>query len=354
MSSITRKCVNVALFLTCLGFCLPANSQTKTTKAPGASVSGRVTIRGKGAPGIVVGLRVSNVGPQSGPSYKATTDHEGTYRISDVPAGNYRITPMAPAYVGGGPDSAGNKGILLADGETVQDIDFALVPGGVVTGKVTDAEGRPLIEERVYLVSADAAERPELGPRDNDQTDDRGIYRIFGIRAGRYKVAVGRNDRSFFDSVMSARQIYKQSFYPNGNDSAKATIVEVGEGTEATNIDITVGRAEQTFAVSGRVIDGDSGQPVPNIRFGIRTVVEDRPGSSGGSFGSGAVSNGKGDFRLDNLMPGKYAVFMLPQANNDVWAEATPFEILDQDVTGLIVKAQKGAMITGGHLNRRL
>jgi hypothetical protein len=63
--------------------------------------------------------------------------------------------------------------------------------------------------------------------------------------------------------------------------------------------------------------------------------------------GSSAVSNGRGEFQVENVMPGKYAVFMVPQPNNEAWAEAVPFEVVDQDVHGLIVKAQKGAAITG-------
>jgi len=73
-----------------------------------------------------------------------------------------------------------------------------LVKGGVITGKITDVEGRPLIEEWVYLFDAEPALKQTAEKIGNvrvrdGQTDDRGIYRIFGVAAGRYKVAVGND-----------------------------------------------------------------------------------------------------------------------------------------------------------------
>src|SRR5207244_12335072 len=70
----------------------------------------------------------------------------------------------------------------------------------VITGRVTDAENKPVVEERVSLQSVDengAPSRFGVFSSPNDQmyqTDDRGIYRIYGLPAGRYKVSVGRSE----------------------------------------------------------------------------------------------------------------------------------------------------------------
>src|SRR5258706_5683266 len=78
---------------------LTAQTQGPPKKSPGGIVSGKVTIKGKAAPGIVVGVRVSQ--PMTGyePTYKGTTDQEGRYRISDVAPGSYEVAPVAPAFV---------------------------------------------------------------------------------------------------------------------------------------------------------------------------------------------------------------------------------------------------------------
>ena len=78
---------------------------------------------------------------------RGTTDAEGNYRINNVPTGKYLIYPVAPALVveNGQP----NQRLAVTAGETIRDINFAMVQGGVITGKITEANGQPLIDEVV-------------------------------------------------------------------------------------------------------------------------------------------------------------------------------------------------------------
>jgi len=41
--------------------------------------------------------------------------------------------------------------VTIAEGETVEEIDFTLVRGGVITGRVTDVDGTPLRFNRINL-----------------------------------------------------------------------------------------------------------------------------------------------------------------------------------------------------------
>ena len=329
-----------------------ANSQTiSAKKAATSTVAGRITIHGKGAAGIVVSIRSSDFSPQSGSTPKATTDLDGNYRIVDIPAGNYQVAPLAPVYIAADQLSSRSRGksLLLAEGEDVQGIDFSLVRGGVITGKVTDADGRPVVEERLAIVPADQVNaREQMFPpviSGGFQTDDRGIYRIYGIPAGRYKISVGLAEEDSYSSVRFGRAAYKRTFYPDATDPNDAKIIEIAEGTEATNIDIAVGRNLPSFAASGRVVDGETGQAVKGARFGLRRMVNDREDS----FVQGIypVSNSQGEFRMENITPGKYAIFIAPQAGSEVRADAVLFEVIDQDVTGLLLKTLKGLSISG-------
>jgi len=328
---------------------MAANSQSKTQKkTPTSGVSGRITIHGKGAAGIVVSIRNSNFSRQLAPAPKATTDQDGNYRITDIPAGNYQVSPLAPAYVA--PDlfspPAGGKTLLLGEGEDVQGIDFSLVRGGVITGKVTDADGQPVIEELLTIVPQEQANpRGQMSPLSmagGFQTDDRGIYRIYGIPAGRYKVSVGVADDGRAENVRPV--MYKRTFYPDASDPVDAGVIEVTEGTETKNVDITVGRSLPSFAASGKVVDGETGQPVMGLRFGLRRIVNEREAEFTNLF---TASNSQGEFRLENVPPGKYMVFIYPQPGSEGRADAVPFEVIDQDVTGLLVKTLKGLTITG-------
>jgi hypothetical protein len=63
--------------------------------------------------------------------------------------------PAAPAYVVAEGNSArGGKSVIVAEDEQVEDINFSMVRGGVITGKVTDADNRPLVAQQVYLYRA--------------------------------------------------------------------------------------------------------------------------------------------------------------------------------------------------------
>ena len=87
----------------------------------------------------------------------------------------------------------------------------------------------PIVEESVNLLSADPSRSCPSHLR-GVQTDDRGIYRIFGIRPGRYKVSVGQE--SVYRGVGRERRTLPVIFYPDAREAAKAMVIEVGEATE--------------------------------------------------------------------------------------------------------------------------
>jgi hypothetical protein len=352
MADLPRYALILVLSISCAVLPPRADCQTKASpKTPTSCVSGRVTIHGKGAAGITVGISGQDFFMQPAATHKATTDQDGNYRITSIPAGNYQVSPIAPVYVQLDNISPRGRGatLLLAEGEDVQGIDFSLVRGGVITGKVTDAEGRPVIEEHITILPEDQAKfrgrsfSATVGV--GFQTDDRGIYRIYGIPEGRYRVSAGQADDDPYQNSnpRSGRVAYRRTFYPDATQPDEAKVVEVTEGSENTNIDITLGRTLPGFAASGKVVDSETGQPVMGLRFALRRIITD--GNS--VMSSMTASNSQGEFRLENVTAGTYALLLIPQMGSDLTAEPVPLEIIDQDVTGLAVKTSKGLSISG-------
>jgi hypothetical protein len=347
--------LSIAIVASLAGAALGQTPDSKS-RATG-SVSGRVTIGDKPAPGIFVvagGLNQSTVTAQ------ATSDADGHYRIGGLAAGQIAITPAAPLFVlPSSPMTGTSKVITLSSGEAVEGIDFKLTRGGVITGRVVDADGRPLIEERINLIPVDengALSRQQF-PRYNYQmyqTDDRGVYRLYGVPAGRYKVSAG--DEPGTISGLRASGYYQKTYYPDATDPAKASVVDLNEGGEAKDIDISLGRRSVTYTVSGRIISADTGNPLPGISFGFGVLQRNQNQSYiAGTMSPGTPTNSQGEFRLEGVEPGHYAVFITNRfdftanANSGpgVFSDPLPFDVVDGDITNLEIKAQTGLSVSG-------
>jgi type 1 fimbria pilin len=347
MTSSTLRALGCLVLTLSAGIITAAQNQPP--KKP-SSISGKVTFKGNGLSGITVGaiFRGSITGKTR---FSAVTDTQGNYRISDLPPGNYELSPVAPQFVASG--LIFPKRVFLDEGETLDGMDFSLVRGGVISGKVTNSDGQALIEEPVQLSVPEGkpVERTEQTMRLNMyfyQTDDRGMYRIYGLPAGKYIVSTGTPDHRVTFSSRAVK--YKQTFHPSVTDASQATVIDVTEGSEATNVDIVISLRQTTYSVSGRIVDGETGKPIPNARYGLTKF--DEHGSSGTS---GPVTNALGEFKIEALLPGKYIVSLEQRAINDpfaekagnVFAEAVRFEITDQDITDLVIKTGSGASVSG-------
>ncbi|HEX8184875.1 MAG TPA: carboxypeptidase-like regulatory domain-containing protein, partial [Blastocatellia bacterium] len=166
MPALSRAAILTALMLSIVAMATarPASQQAKELKEPTATVAGRVTIGGKPAPGVMVMLLPYANYANNQAVARGNTDEDGRFRLSRVPAGRYAVRSFAPAFVSDGdePIAQPEKLIVISDGETIEGINLALKRGGVITGRVTDASGRPMIEEQVilYFMNEQEQKRP--------------------------------------------------------------------------------------------------------------------------------------------------------------------------------------------------
>jgi protocatechuate 3,4-dioxygenase beta subunit len=339
------------------GVLFSATILAQTAQKQGTAViTGRITLGGKAVAGIGVALLQAERSIDRSSVARATTDYEGRYRLTNVPAGRFSVVVLAPALVGSGEDLSGETGkvVTITEGETVEKIDFALIKGGVITGRVTDADGAPVIGERVQLNPyGEQNQNRRRGFSNFNQymyeTDDRGVYRLYGVAPGRYTVSIGEATGAGSVRVgFGGRGYYTRTFHPDVTEEAKATVIEIGEGTEAVNVDINVGRKAKSYTATGRVVD-ESGQPVVGVRVGHGALMGD--GRQMGGYGWGTLSDAKGGFRLDGLLPGRYAAFVLHEgegpSKTDSYSETATFEITEGNISGLELKMRPGSSISG-------
>jgi hypothetical protein len=341
MSRFSKKFSFAVLFLTAL--CLiPVSAQT-TKVDHTASVGGRVTVKGQPAAGVsVILLAGQRQGMRDEPLARATTDAEGRFQMSHIAAGSYRVNLSAPGYINADEDNPrrGEQTVNVEENDAIDNLNFSLKRGGVITGTVTDAAHQPLIDASVRLGTVGTNGQVTFGYQYSGETDDRGVYRIFGLPSGRYKVSVKDSGRQIVGDTLN-----QGTYYPNTREEAKAKIVEVPDGGEVTDIDIRVGEMPKTYSIYGRMIDAESGKPIVGLRYGIGEMMPNE--SQSGNFTiPGSITDAKGEFKVGGLVAGRYAVFAYNVADSNVYSEPVIVEISNADAK-IEIKTRNGASING-------
>jgi hypothetical protein len=341
--------VGALFFLT-----LIVNAQSSAPK-PNGSISGRITVDGKGAAGIpVAAVEGPSLNRRDAPA-RAFSDVEGNYQISGLAPAQYQVWTLTPALIAeptGFPNyvsySGVAKSILLGAGENVSGVDLKLLRGSVITGRVTNADNKPVVEERVSLQLVDTNGNPPRfgGPIFSTydqmfQTDDRGVYRIFDLPPGRYRVSVGYDPVT--DGMIRSRR-YDKTYYLDPTDQSKPAIIELSEGDEAKNIDIKVQPAPKTYSISGRVVDTETGVPI--AKAGVRFMPVGKDPNAGG--GLGIQADERGEFSWGGFGPGRYSVNATSESyGGNYYSDPVYLDIVDQDLNDIEVKTVPGLSIGG-------
>ena len=181
------------------------------------------------------------------------------------------------------------------------------------------------------------------------KTDDRGIYRVFGIPPGSCKVAAGAVFPAF--TAFRGQPSYVRTFFPGTTDEAKGRAIEVREEAVISNVDINVGSVVPTFSASGRIVNSETGEPLPDIRYDIH--ISAPPRGHGGEIPTAGSSNDKGEFKIESLPAGRYIVKIseptsgVAPGGGRFFGESASFEVREAAVSGIEVKATKTTGASG-------
>jgi hypothetical protein len=163
-------------------------------------------------------------------------DAEGRFAFDELPAAVYLVNAAAPGYVDDSfstTDPEQWPRYLIGSQLTVR-----LVKGGVITGRVTNSKGQPIvgIPVRATPLTGPTYFMSIHGIMGMAETDDRGIYRVYGLAPGQYSVETGGGGPfARFATTGFEREV--PTFYPSSSYET-AVPVTVRAGEEATGIDI--------------------------------------------------------------------------------------------------------------------
>jgi uncharacterized protein (DUF2141 family) len=303
------------------------------------------------------------------------TDDAGRFTFTRLPAGTYSVTARKAAYLAApyGAKRPGRTGmsIALAAGQRTP-ITISMFRGAAITGMLRDAAGLPVggVDVRVMdartLLTTNDPSTAEMG-----STDDRGVFRIYGLPPGDYFVAalpaiggsgeIAAPSTASIDAALATlasrrgagpgsaataappmrphRPVgFAPIYYPGTSSHTEAVRVHVDAGEERSGVDFEL-RSVPMAAIEGAV-RGD----VPSMAGVQVTIIPSGPrvatGMSSNSL-SGRAIDAQGTFRYTNLPPGTYRLVARAR-RGDVETSSVP------TVVNGVVMGRGGASGGGG------
>jgi uncharacterized protein (DUF2141 family) len=345
-------------------------------------------------------------------SRTAITDDVGRFIIGQLPAGRFTIAVKKAAHIPGAYGAArpGRPGtaLSLSAGQRAE-ITLKIARAAVLAGVIRDQQGDPVagVQVAALKIPASGLISNLFSTADIVTTDDRGMYRVFGLLPGEYVVAavprvtgmggIGSRSAAEMDATLSALQRqtgrggpaipatappaplppptqsfnYAPTYYPGAVAFSGATRLRLAPGDERSNVDFVVAPVV-TASLEG-VISG-AGDALSAVQLAIQVdgprvpasfssypVLIQRPGESN-------------QFKYTNLSPGRYKIMARlsssetrvtaprtagisggaltssggqPPSSPDTLYGVADVDITGTDVTGIVLSLERGTTLSG-------
>ncbi len=312
-----------------------ADDKGSRSTAPGAIAGRVVNESGQPMPNAVVTIR--GYGAVEGRS--VTTDEEGNFRVADLPPIAYLVTTRSVAYVPRPRDPGVNPLAYYRSGDSVR---LEMMKGGVITGTVKRSNSEPIVSVTVkaYMIRDYKGQPVRYATPREQRTDDRGVYRIFGLPPGTYIVAAGGGSISGYGVDPFATDV--STYAPSATRNTAAEFI-VRAGDETNNVDIQY-RDETGHFVSGSVTALAATEPPRSFQLTLISVfngVEQAAHDSYQSpFAPGFVFSGVADGEYD----------LVARNNSGAgWSlsESRRIKVRGADVTGIELNVKPLASMNG-------
>lgn len=281
----------------------------------------------------------------------AVTDDAGRYEFRQVPAGRYLVSARKAGFLtanyGATQPRRPGTPVAVADGAGVANVDVRLIRGGVLEGRVRHADGEPVPDAQVEVLrvtNVGADRRLEQAyPPGGPTTDDRGMFRFYGLAPGDYVVRVHPEPWAMMHGAMSVHaatpadmqwaraqltgtapstdpparrsRAFAPSYFPGASTALSAGVITLGPGEARDGIDI-ITRVVSTSRIRVSVdTDGARSDDAPELSM-LEVGSSDNADSVFGlSFGHGW------SYSFDGVPPGRYTVTATRDVSRE-WGEA--------------------------------
>ena len=292
------------------------------------AITGTVTADGSGMP--LEGVSVQVFEALTGrPRATVRTAEDGSYTATGLAPGRYLVwaNPVnqnyLPEWYDNAPTRAEADPVTVVAGETTGEINFALTPGGAISGRVVEETGDTVtttVPISNVLVSVGFYEGNTVLARTRTLED--GSYRLEKLPQGTYWVHAGDAARALIEE-----------YYDNKLTRREADPVTVTVGAETGGIDFAL---RYGGGISGRVVGISAGSEMPSA-FKVTAYDWD----TGQAVRTVDVAP-RGNYFIPGLPEGSYRVYAFDQAGRFIAeyydnvtdpAKATPVVVRRQAVT---------------------
>ncbi|MBI3665739.1 MAG: carboxypeptidase regulatory-like domain-containing protein [Acidobacteria bacterium] len=272
---------------------------------------------------------------EGAPLRTVLADRQGRYLFEGVQAGQYMVTARRANFATGrfGQKEWNQVGRLihLAPGAGFT-ADVLLHRLGVITGTVVDENGEGIPS---FLVHAITASPTGISGRGSSAgvTDDRGVFRIAGLKPGRYYVATTPRQLPDGTGLLP-------TYFPGSLSLAEARTVTVEIDREASDVQIPPVPGK-LVRLSG-IVAGGTGRSAVAVRVTLFRDEESRE----------VPTDAAGQFALADLVPGEYTLVAQASGPEGKLAAYRPLSLYG-DVEGFSVNLARAPEVRAFLVNDR-
>jgi hypothetical protein len=284
------------------------------------------------------------------PGRTVTTDDAGRFVFASVPAGRFNLAAAKPGYLDANygaklQDRPGTP-ISVANGQQMSGLTIRMARGGVITGLVRDQNGQPAPGVGVtmlrygYFTLTGERSLGRWGSGGAGATDDRGVYRAYGLPPGEYVVmatalfglrpgdeierltaadvqharltiTAGRNGMPVASGggtgpapAPSARITFAPVYLPGVTDISMATTITLGVGEERTLSDLQL-QLVPTARIEGAVSLPEAVLPQSVV---VSIVASGPMAAWVGGLAQAKRLDPDGRFVMTGVAPGQYSI----------------------------------------------
>ena len=321
-----------------------------------AVIRGRIVAADTGAPIRRAQVRATSGG---GRGHLTSTDAEGRFELTGLPAGRWELTASKAGYVtlryGQRRPFESGRPVELADKQVVDKIEVALPRGGAITGRVLDEFGDPVAGARVQVLRYQIVQgtRRLTSAGGGDQSDDTGAFRIFGLMPGDYYVSATLRTLPVDDPDDALS--YAPTYFPGTGSVADAQRITIALGQEQSGVNFAL-LPVKTVRVMGQALNS-TGAPLANAMIALNPADPSTP-IMVGPLGGNARTRNDGTFTINNVVPGSYVLNAMNGrpgpfggpfggANPELEVAMLPITVGSEDLSGVVVVTGTGGTLSG-------